>query len=309
MLVIVLDEADGGQRFPVRGPLVVGRRARCDIRLDRGGVEDEHLRFDDGTIVALADCIVGGVPLTRGARRLAVAGVEVCVGTARFRLEHEPIETASVPTHQLALRAVADTRIHPRVLVVQGPGIGDSIELVPGTLPATVGRSTDAALVTNDATVSRQHVRISRLGRDVLVEDLGSQHGSWLGSARLAPHRVAVWPPEKMLRLGTAVILHLEPPRDVTDLLPAPSSVDVASPGLAPAATVPASVPAPVSDAGPPNSGPAASAAPVAEAVVSEPSPQVKRPAKRPPAELLLMIAALVLALGALAVIGWLVVG
>lgn len=308
VLVIVLGEAEGERRVPVRGPLVVGCLTRCDIHLDRDGVEEEHLRIDDEAIVALADCIVGGVPLVRGVRRLAVAGVEVCVGAARFRIEHEPIETASAPTHQIALRAVASTRVHPRILVVEGPGSGDSLDLVPDRLPAMIGRSTQAALITNDATVSRRHVRVARLGRDVLVEDLGSQHGSWLGSARLAPHRVAVWPADTMLRLGRAVVLHLEPVRELAELLPVPPSVETDRPVLADAAA-PAPVPAPTHESEPPSSGAPLGAAPVAEVVLSEASPAAMQRAQRHPSELVLVFCAVALGLGALGVLVWLFVG
>jgi hypothetical protein len=222
VLILVLDPEDGGLRVPLDAALTLGRRATCGVRLDRDGVEPVHLRIEDGMLMAVHDCVVGDVPLLRGRRRLAVAGVEVRLGTARVRLEHAPIvDTPSLPTHKLVFLALKGARFHPCVRIVEGPGQGDSVELMARTVPALVGRSTEAALVVNDATVSRSHVRLSLQDGAVLVEDLGSPHGSWLGAARLAPNRIAVWPAETMLRLGTSTVLHLEPVRDATDLIPA----------------------------------------------------------------------------------------
>lgn len=307
--MIVLGEGNSQQRFPVSGPLLVGRHARCDVRLEHAGVEEEHLRIEDGALVALADCVAGEVPLLRGARRLAVPGIEVRLGTARFSLEDETTEGVSVPTHQLALRAVAKARLHPRVRVVQGPGLGDELELAAQMRPATVGRSSDAALVTNDATVSRQHVRLSRRGADVLVEDLGSQHGTWLGAARLAPNRIAVWPHAKMLRLGTAVVLHLERSLDLAELLAPPPLREVDSRGDVADENTPAPEPAPVGEASAPDAAAPAASAPVAQLVGAAPSPQGKRSAERSLLELLVAIAAAALAVGALGIIAWLALG
>lgn len=220
MLLIIPGEELGEPHVPITSPFVVGRGVGCQLCIDREGVEEEHLRIEDGALVALADCIVGEVPLARGARRLAVAGHEILLGTARLRLADDPVATPSVPTHVLALRAVQRTRPHARILVVEGAAAGAALVLVSGAAPAVVGRSAGADLVLDDGTVSRRHLRVAGRQRDVVVEDLGSAHGSWLGSARLAPHRPAVWAPGTMLRLGTTTVLCVEPALEIEDVLP-----------------------------------------------------------------------------------------
>lgn len=225
MRLIILGGEPGERCVPVDSPFVIGRGAGCQLRVDGEGVEEEHLRIEDGALVALAACVVGEVPLVRGARRLAVAGHEILLGTARLRLADDPLATPSAPTHVLALEAVQRARPHARVLVVEGAAAGTALALLPGAAPAIVGRAADADVIVDDEDVSRRHLRITLRGRDVVVEDLGATHGSWLGRARLAPHRPAVWAPRRMLRLGTMTVLAIEPALEIEEVLPSHRSI------------------------------------------------------------------------------------
>ncbi len=80
------------------------------------------------------------------------------------------------------------------------------------TLPCTLGRDPDLSqVVISDGQTSRAHCRISRVGADLWVEDLGSRNGTWIEGERI--HR-AVWPPGQTLRVGNHQITLEEPPEE-----------------------------------------------------------------------------------------------
>jgi hypothetical protein len=64
--------------------------------------------------------------------------------------------------------------------------MGQAITLPRGT--ATVGRAVGCLLVINDPGVSRQHLKF-HVGRQVFVEDLGSQNGTWINGQRIDGRR------------------------------------------------------------------------------------------------------------------------
>ncbi len=70
-------------------------------------------------------------------------------------------------------------------LTVGGEG-GTAVTVGPaGWTEFTVGRGEDANLFLNHATVSRRHCRLLRRGSQVLVEDLGSRLGTFVGARRV----------------------------------------------------------------------------------------------------------------------------
>ena len=66
-----------------------------------------------------------------------------------------------------------------------------------------VGRAPDASIRVDDASVSRQHVRL-HLGTVVRVEDLGSANGTRLGGARLRPNELIPLPPGQVVEIGSS---------------------------------------------------------------------------------------------------------
>ena len=67
-----------------------------------------------------------------------------------------------------------------------------------GKDPLVVGTSASADLVVNDPTVSSRHCTLSVLGDGVVIEDMGSRNGTYVGSARIH---------EAWGRAGTAVAI------------------------------------------------------------------------------------------------------
>src|SRR5262245_34657536 len=67
--------------------------------------------------------------------------------------------------------------VHVRVTAVEGP----SIEASLGIDPVVIGTSPECGLVIPDARVSRRHCELRITPRGILVRDLGSKNGTFIG--------------------------------------------------------------------------------------------------------------------------------
>jgi two-component system cell cycle response regulator len=93
-------------------------------------------------------------------------------------------------TQELILRPLADDqslREWPHLLVVQGPGIGEIHQLRrPQTI---IGRDLHVDVHLPHPTVSRRHARLTTVGGQLLVEDLGSTNGTFVDLERVVNRR------------------------------------------------------------------------------------------------------------------------
>lgn len=78
-------------------------------------------------------------------------------------------------------------------------------------IPQVAGRSSISSQlpISKDSSVSRRHCQIQLVNGDVVVTDLGSANGTYIGAKRLTPHQPTKCPLRGVLRLG-AVNLILE---------------------------------------------------------------------------------------------------
>jgi len=90
----------------------------------------------------------------------------------------------------------------PRLLWRDAQGIEGSLDLANAEI--RVGRAMDCAIRTDDAMVSRHHARLRRSGDDVVVEDLGSKNGTWIGGERV--HGAAVLADGISFRVGSETL-------------------------------------------------------------------------------------------------------
>lgn len=247
-------------------PLTIGRGESCDVRVDVPGVDPEHARISEVAVVALgADCAIGDVPLDSGSRRLVMPGDEIQIGSIVVVLEGD--DPSLLPPRPDGTQVRSDD---PKIRVVEGANFGDELVLREEGREYVVGRHAACALVLEDREVSREHLSVMRRGRQIVVRDLSSTRGSWLGRAAVYTGSTAVWSRPTMLRVGASV-LALDLPREFDVPIGKASAPLTAEPRRAPA---PASREAPSS---PPGSPVASSPAPSAQA-----SPHASAPSGAP---------------------------
>ncbi|HEU0034908.1 MAG TPA: sigma 54-interacting transcriptional regulator [Kofleriaceae bacterium] len=87
-----------------------------------------------------------------------------------------------------------------RVEVVDGPDKGAH---AVGSDAVSVGTARDNALVVGDFTVSRYHLEVSASPGGIVVADLGSTNGTYIGAVRIEK---AIVPPGTLVRLGGTTI-------------------------------------------------------------------------------------------------------
>lgn len=86
----------------------------------------------------------------------------------------------------------------PALVVTSGPQAGQCFTVRSDH--ASVGRGADADIRVESYNVSRQHLRVSRRGAELLVRDLGSSNGTYVNGTRLAG--VGVLKPGDTLRVA-----------------------------------------------------------------------------------------------------------
>ena len=70
-----------------------------------------------------------------------------------------------------------------QVVIVEGGNKGEAVSLEKA--PLLIGRGNDAAIRLDDDYASTRHARIASSGDQWFVEDLGSPHGTYIGSVRI----------------------------------------------------------------------------------------------------------------------------
>ena len=222
--------------------IVVGRGLGCEVRLPDPSVSQRHATVRaDGPEYTLVDegstngTFVGEARLVPRTPRTLRHGDLVRVGRVwlEVKIDQTPA-THDLPTatRDLALRLVADAMralgddVSTRISVVEGPDRGRAAGLAEEGRVYVVGRGESCDLLLDDDDVSREHVQLVRRAGGVLVRDLGSKNGAWLGEARLVPDRDTPWRAPTMLRMGKTVIALDEPVAEaLAELESAPDDV------------------------------------------------------------------------------------
>ncbi len=89
----------------------------------------------------------------------------------------------------------------PQLMVVSPDGASRPVPL-QGKRTLTVGRTEGNDIPISDPNASRHHVRIDWDGSSLIVTDLNSTNGTFLGNSRLLPGVAQPWLPETPLRIG-----------------------------------------------------------------------------------------------------------
>lgn len=89
------------------------------------------------------------------------------------------------------------------LVVLAGPREGEMHKLGPSAV-LVIGRAPTADLCLDDAGVSRAHVRISVTDRGIVVEDLGSRNGTYVGPRRIQRQLIQG---EEVIRVGATSVI------------------------------------------------------------------------------------------------------
>lgn len=254
--------------------IVIGRGSGSDVRLPDPSVSTRHATIRaTGNDYAIVDegstngTWVGGVKLSPQSPRTVKSGDLVRVGRVWLELsigQKAPTPDLGLATRDLAfalvqraMDSVGDDTV-AKVRVAEGPDIGEELRLAEEGRAYVIGRAETCDLPLADADASREHAVVARRGGQILLRDLGSRNGVFLGESRLTPDRDLVWRAPTMARIGitvlaldepvSAALAELEAAADEAmrdeDAPPPPADAE-AAPAAPPA---PPSVPPPTSD-------------------------------------------------------------
>jgi len=143
--------------------------------------------------------------------RLGRVWLELVVG------QKPPTPDLGLATRDLALALVRnamdamgdDTRAIVRV--AEGPDMGAELRLVEEGRVYVIGRAEKCDLPLADEDASREHAAVVRRGSQILLRDLDSRNGVYLGDTRVSPERDMLWRPPTMVRIGVSVLALDEP--------------------------------------------------------------------------------------------------
>jgi len=213
--------------FDATQRVVIGRGAGSDVRLPDASVSLRHatlrgqgpdfIVFDEGSTNGT---FVGSVRIAPRTSRIVRSGDMVRVGRIwlELRIDQSPVtRDVAAATRDLALALVsramqargADLTL--KIHVVEGRDQGATLPLAEEGRPYVIGRGPDCELALADADVSREHVRLARQASSVLVRDLGTKNGTWIGDARAPGDREVVWKPVHVMKIGRTVLALEEP--------------------------------------------------------------------------------------------------
>jgi pSer/pThr/pTyr-binding forkhead associated (FHA) protein len=207
--------------------VVIGRGSGSDVRLPDPSVSTRHATIRaTGNDYAIVDegstngTWVGGVKLLPQSPRVVKSGDLVRVGRVWLELtigQKAPTPDLGLATRDLAfalvqraMDAVGDDTV-AKVRVAEGPDIGEELRLTEEGRAYVIGRAETCDLPLADADASREHAVVARRGGQILLRDLSSRNGVFIGESKLSPDRDVVWRAPTMARIGITVLALDEP--------------------------------------------------------------------------------------------------
>lgn len=207
--------------------VVIGRGPGSDVRLPDPSVSVRHASIRaTGSEYSLVDegstngTWVGGVKLFPHTPRVVKSGDILRVGRVWLEVsigQKAPTADLGLATRELALAlvrnamdAVGDDTV-AKVRIAEGPDLGAELRLLEEARVYLLGRAEHTDLPLADEDASREHVAIVRRGSQVLVRDMNSRNGVFLGETQLKPDRDTVWKSPAILRVGRSLLALDEP--------------------------------------------------------------------------------------------------
>ena len=116
----------------------------------------------------------------------------------------DPESTSSFDLDAVRAAMSGDEKLQPALTIINGPQTGKVIPVEHG--PVSVGRHEACDVVLMGRGVSRKHLRLERLGDEVIVEDLQSTNGTLINGEIILRHRLR---PGDRIQLGPDTRLRL----------------------------------------------------------------------------------------------------
>lgn len=265
-LRITLPDGQSRDFVVEQASLGVGRAADNEVVLDEISVSRRHARLTVEAGRLMVEDLGSASGTYLGSQRLApntpslvpddgvvrVGDVELRFAPAQAPAPQPP---GGPPREQQTMAMGGPAGEPPRYggLRIRYPG-GEVREFALEQPTVTVGRAGDNQLVIEEASVSRRHARLTVESGRLMIEDMGSANGTFIGSQRLAANTPALVSDDQPVRLGD-VEIRFVPPRPVE-----------AARAFTPAAEGPMAPPSQAAPSGPPVNvslvGPSASVAP-----------------------------------------------
>lgn len=209
----------GGEHAPfdlVDGIVTIGRDAACTIVLDRDGVAAKHCEISANTGGASVRALDPAIATVLNGRQVVAPtplkdGDLIVIGRVGCSVvgERKPAAApAAAPERDEATRVRAAL---PKFLLrgVSGATLGKTFAVTSG---AVIGRQADCEIPIPADEISRHHARLKVTAEGVLVEDLGSANGTFIGNQRV--QQSALLKPGEELRLDTVRFLLVAPGMD-----------------------------------------------------------------------------------------------
>ncbi|NOU31592.1 MAG: FHA domain-containing protein [Polyangiaceae bacterium] len=336
MPVTLIVRADGGgaadHELTFDGArVVIGRGSGSDLWLPDPSVSHRHasVRANGSEYVVVDEgssngTWVGGVRLQPRTPRTLRTGDMLRVGRVwvEVRVGHGPVALdAASATRDVALALIAGAMqamgddVTPRIQVVEGFDVGEELFLTDDEQGYTVGRGEETDLALADPDTSREHIRVTRKGAIVVVCDLGSKNGTWLGERRLPPSRDVPWKSSAMVKIGRTVLALTEPLTvalaQLETMPDEPVAEEDAPPEPPPSMLAPPSAkePAPASAVPPRSAAGAAAPMVAAPAPAPAPAPIARKKSGWTPTDIGVVVAAILIIALSLAGLAWVLKG
>ena len=244
-----------GREFAVEQPAIgVGRASDNELVVDDISISRRHARlsFEAGlmTVEDLGSAngsFIGSQRLAPNSPTAVPVGEVARLGDIEFRFEPAQAPGSAAGARPAGREAATMMMAGPSLegganrfgaLRIRTPD-GQQRDFSLDQPSITVGRASDNQLSIDETSVSRRHARLTVESSRLMIEDLGSANGTFIGSQRLAPNTPSLVSADQPVRVGDVELRYVAP-------RPVEAAQGFAAPGAAAAA------PAAPAQAGPP---------------------------------------------------------
>lgn len=218
--------------------ILVGRDRNCFIYLQSPEVSRHHLEIlRDGENYFVIDLksenksFLNEVPLPPEEKTLLKSGDLLRAGPHEIRFlttssleENDVYEVTDsnileIKMAKKLLKAL-DRENHPSLEVMEGPLSGQKFVLEGKNQQVTIGRDVGCEFRIDSDVISRKHAKVTRKLDSVVVEDLGSRNGVYVGKEKVRKKELR---DGDRIHFGTIILIFRNPLEAAKDLEPLPS--------------------------------------------------------------------------------------